>query len=87
MKKILTIVTLFSLCIQMNAQKYRTAVGARIGTHFGLSVQQKVFEKSTIEGIFLTNIGGNDDISLTFLWEQGAAGSNPAAPTLIIKEL
>jgi hypothetical protein len=70
MKKLLTIVTLLSLCIQLNAQKYRTAAGARIGTRFGLSVQQKIFEKSTIEGIFQTNIGGNDDISLTFLWEQ-----------------
>jgi hypothetical protein len=70
MKKILTIIATFSLCIQLNAQKYRTAVGARIGTRFGISVQQKVFEQSTIEGIFQTNVGNKDDIMLTFLWEQ-----------------
>lgn len=70
MKKILTVFTFFCLCIQMNAQKYQTAAGARVGSRFGLSVQQKVLKNSTIEGIFQTNIGSKDDIMLTFLWEQ-----------------
>ncbi len=70
MKKILTIIAILSFCIQSNAQKYVTTVGARIGTRFGLSVQQKVLKHSTIEGIFQTNIGGKDDIMLTALWEQ-----------------
>jgi hypothetical protein len=70
MKKILTILTILSFCIQLNAQKYRTSAGARIGTRFGISVQQKILKSSTIEGIFQTNVGNKDDIMLTFLWEQ-----------------
>ena len=70
MKKILTVFAILTFCFQANAQKYITAVGARIGTRFGVSLQQKVLKNSTIEGIFQTNIGGNEDVMLTALWEQ-----------------
>ncbi|MFT2010815.1 hypothetical protein ACMA1I_19225 [Pontibacter sp. 13R65] len=49
------------------AQVYRTAAGVRLdGDRFGLSVQQRVFEKSTIEGIFAV---GSRDVSATALYE------------------
>lgn len=70
MKKIPLLVTLLFAVSSLFAQKYVTAIGARVGTDFGLSVQQKIFDKSTIEGIFQTSLGGRENISLTFLWEQ-----------------
>ncbi len=70
MKNILIISTFLAISITSTAQKYITTIGARVGTRFGISVQQKIFEKSTVEGIFQTNIGGKDDILLTGLWEQ-----------------
>ena len=38
------------------AQKYTTAAGLRIGSGIGLSVQQHVFNKWTIEGILQQNL-------------------------------
>ena len=70
MKKIPLILTFLFITNFLIAQKYVTAIGARVGTDFGLSVEQKVLENSTIEAIFQTNLGGRDDIRLTFLWEQ-----------------
>lgn len=37
------------------AQAYRTALGVRAGTELGLTLQQRVIEKATIEGIVTTN--------------------------------
>ncbi|SHI35668.1 hypothetical protein SAMN02745146_0633 [Hymenobacter daecheongensis DSM 21074] len=38
------------------AQKYRTAVGLRLGKdNYGLTVQQKIFEKTTLEGLALVS--------------------------------
>ena len=68
MKKvtILILFTLFSLT--SSAQKYRTAVGARLGRdNFGVSIQQKVMEKSTLEGIFSA---GSDQVLGTVLLER-----------------
>ncbi|WP_187261171.1 hypothetical protein [Pontibacter beigongshangensis] len=49
------------------AQVYRTAAGIRLdGERLGLTVQQRVFEKSTIEGIFAV---GTRDVSATGLYE------------------
>ena len=48
MKKSLISLLLLALSFSMYAQKYRTAGGIRLGSRFGLTVQQKVFEKSTI---------------------------------------
>jgi hypothetical protein len=37
-----------------HAQKYRTAVGLRLGKdNYGLTVQQKIFDKTTLEGLAL----------------------------------
>jgi hypothetical protein len=51
-----------------SAQKYRTAAGVRIGRdNFGVTVQQKVFERTTLEGIGLV---GTREVSATLLAEQ-----------------
>lgn len=47
---LLGIILLFSQLAQ--AQKYRTALGVRVGrSDFGFTAQQKIFERTTIEGI------------------------------------
>jgi hypothetical protein len=52
-KKLLVVLgVLLGLSQFATAQKYRTALGVRIGkSDFGITVQQKVFEKTTLEGI------------------------------------
>lgn len=70
MKIIPILILLLTISLPAFSQKYQTAAGARIGTDFGLTVQQKILKSSTIEGIFQTNLGGKDDVMLTFLWEQ-----------------
>ncbi|AYA38152.1 hypothetical protein D3Y59_14555 [Hymenobacter oligotrophus] len=50
------------------AQKYRTAAGARIGAgNYGLTVQQRIFEKTTLEGLGLLN---SREVTATVLAEQ-----------------
>jgi hypothetical protein len=50
------------------AQKYRTAAGLRVGKdNFGVTVQQKVLERTTLEGIGLI---GTREVSATLLAEQ-----------------
>ncbi len=70
MKKILIFLALSTPGIFAAAQKYQTAAGVRIGSHFGFTVKQRILKRSTIEGIFQTNLGSKDYNSLTFLWEQ-----------------
>jgi hypothetical protein len=56
------------LAFGATAQKYRTAAGVRIGRdNFGVTVQQKVFERTTLEGIGLV---GTREVSATLLAEQ-----------------
>lgn len=56
------------LALSATAQKYRTAAGLRIGrSNFGLTVQQKLFERTTLEGIGLV---GTREVSATLLAEQ-----------------
>jgi hypothetical protein len=67
-KKLLLIVGLvFSLVYTSEAQKYRTAAGARIESDkFGLSVQQKLHDQATLEGIIAI---GTREYSGTALYE------------------
>ncbi|WP_114777517.1 hypothetical protein [Botryobacter ruber] len=63
----LLILFLLGLATATQAQKYRTAAGARLdGNLFGVTVQQKILERSTIEGIFA--VGGRE-LSATGLYE------------------
>jgi hypothetical protein len=56
------------LAFPAQAQKYRTAAGLRLGkNNFGLTVQQKVFEKTTLEGLGLVS---SREVSATLLAER-----------------
>ncbi|MCA8832322.1 hypothetical protein [Hymenobacter pini] len=56
------------LATPAQAQKYRTAAGLRLGkNNFGLTVQQKVFEKTTLEGLALVS---SREVSGTVLAER-----------------
>jgi len=51
-----------------HAQKYITAAGLRLGGgNYGLTVQQKIFEKTTLEGLALA---GSRELSATVLAER-----------------
>lgn len=59
---------LFSFQVSVQAQKYRTAAGIRIGSNdFGITAQQKILKKTTIEAIGA--VGGRE-LSATGLVEQ-----------------
>ncbi len=56
------------IALEATAQKYRTAAGLRVGRdNFGVTVQQKVLERTTLEGIGLV---GTREVSATLLAEQ-----------------
>lgn len=55
--------------IQVNAQRYGTALGLRLGNSdinrtVGLSLQQRVMERVTIEGILQTDFSRNSTLSI-----------------------
>ncbi|WP_206025977.1 hypothetical protein [Hymenobacter metallicola] len=63
---LITVLTLLPSAAQ--AQKYRTAAGLRLGAgNYGVSVQQKVLDKVTLEGIGLVR---NREVSATVLAER-----------------
>ncbi|CAM3382960.1 hypothetical protein POKO110462_00150 [Pontibacter korlensis] len=68
MKKLLLLLAFFGgLSITAEAQKYRTAAGVRLESdRFGVSVQQKLHEKGTLEGIVQV---GSREYSGTVLYE------------------
>ncbi len=70
MLRILILAGLIAIVSDVNAQRYRTAAGARLGSNFGLSVQQKVFKQATIEGIFQAPLRNTDDAKITILYEE-----------------
>lgn len=57
-----------ALAPSAHAQKYHTAAGLRLGrNNYGLTVQQKIFEKTTLEGLGLV---GSREVSATVLAER-----------------
>ncbi|MEJ8758402.1 hypothetical protein WG947_15420 [Pontibacter sp. H259] len=66
-KALFLILPLITLSIHANAQKYRTAAGPRIESdRVGISIQQKVHERGTLEGIAAL---GEREYSGTLLYE------------------
>ncbi len=53
----------------LSAQRYRTAAGLRLGSPFGLSVQQVLWGQNTIEGILTLHPKANES-ALTLLFEN-----------------
>jgi hypothetical protein len=66
---IATVAIVLSFCsLAATAQKYRTAAGIRLGKeNFGITVQQRLFPKTTLEGI---GIFRNREVSATLLAEH-----------------
>ena len=64
MKKLFTLLTL-AICLfalkpsQATAQSYNTAIGIRLGYHYGLSVKHFMKSNMALEGIFSTRGYGN----------------------------
>lgn len=68
MKKYLLVILLVMASLGASAQKYRTAIGARIDRNdFGVTLQQKILERSTLEGIVAV---GSREAAGTVLFEQ-----------------
>ncbi len=52
---IFTLIGILSIHSGLDAQSYITALGLRMGTDFGISVQQKILEKTTLQGLVSTS--------------------------------
>ena len=68
-KIIITIIFINILNITSFSQSYFTTAGARFGTDWGISVQQKVLKHTTFEAIFQSSLT-REELMLTGLLEQ-----------------
>ncbi|MBK8493279.1 MAG: hypothetical protein IPL49_20955 [Saprospirales bacterium] len=68
MKRIILLSILGLLAMQVDAQSYITAIGARVGTDWGLTLQQRLTKRLTIEGIAESSFS-RDETMLTGLVE------------------
>ncbi|MEL6862832.1 MAG: hypothetical protein AAFP19_00370 [Bacteroidota bacterium] len=69
MKKWMLLLLVFTLPYLAQAQRYRTAAGIRVGTEIGLTYQQRLFDKTTLETILESKFK-SDELALTFLLER-----------------
>lgn len=66
---IFILLIIFIGSIDVSAQRYRTAAGLRLGSPFGLTVQQVVWGQNTLEGILTFNPKKNES-AVTLLFEN-----------------
>ncbi len=69
MRSFITLLLLMSGAALLSGQSYRMAAGIRLGTGMGLSIQQKIFDKTTLEGIIQSRIK-SDELSIAVLLEK-----------------
>jgi len=69
MKKIILFFACLFLFFGTSAQSYMTAGGIRLGTDWGLTVQQRLLKKWTFEGIFQSSLAREETV-LTGLAEK-----------------
>lgn len=69
MKKLILILVAAATCLQISAQGYDTAIGLRLGTEMGLTVQQRIAKRLTIEGILQSGFR-QDETTLSLLLER-----------------
>ncbi len=55
--------------LNLSAQSYNTAVGLRLGTDWGLTIQQRVAKFTTVEAILQSSLG-KEETSVSLLVEQ-----------------
>ncbi len=58
----------YSVCV-VSAQSYNTSAGLRIGTDWGLTVQQRVAKKTTVEALLQSSLQ-REEVLLTVMGEQ-----------------
>ena len=68
MKKLI-IPALILSSLQLAAQSYMTAGGIRLGTDWGLTIQQRLAKSTTLEGIFQSSFQ-REEVMVTLLAEQ-----------------
>lgn len=64
MKKSICIFALNLITLTMFAQSFKTAAGLRLGTNYGISVQQKITNDLTVEGVAHYDFRKKADFSL-----------------------
>lgn len=69
MKKFSYLVLFVFFAHTVMAQSYNTALGLRLGTEWGATIQQRIAKKITVEGILQSSIQRNE-ATLTALLEQ-----------------
>ena len=57
MKKLISSILFLALCSLVYAQNYNTALGLRVSNGIGITVQQRVADKVTVEGIAFATVG------------------------------
>ena len=67
-KKYLLFILLLS-SFSVFAQSYTTAGGMRLGTEWGLTLQQRILDRATIEGIFQSSLT-REELTITALFEH-----------------
>ena len=68
-KKTGLLIVLLITSIQLSAQSYNTAIGLRLGTEWGLTVQQRIAKFTTVEAIIQQSFG-SEETSVSLLLEQ-----------------
>lgn len=69
MRQIIILIAIIISGLSAVAQKYRTAAGLRVGSGLGISVQQYLWDKYTLEGIAQKRLF-KDGTDLSFLFES-----------------
>ena len=69
MKTILPTITLLFATVFLSAQSYNTTLGLRMGTDWGLTVQQRILKRITIEGIIQSS-ARRDEAVISLLLEK-----------------
>jgi hypothetical protein len=62
MKHFFSLLTILTFATTLVAQRYNTAVGLRLSNGAGITIQQRIADQWTIEGIAMTNFNGNSDV-------------------------
>lgn len=66
MKNAIILFILFLSTVSLSAQSYTTSAGMRLGTEWGLSVNQRIAKKATVEGILQSSLQ-REEFTLTLL--------------------
>ncbi len=69
MKKLIAILSFAIFATTLFSQSYMTAGGVRLGTDWGLTIQQRVAKSGTIEGILQSSLQRNE-VMVTALYEH-----------------